>query len=535
MMKKLLCFLLINGVLWSEITVQVARDTVKLNESIQVVFKSTDKVKGNPDFKPLERDFDILSQNQSSSTRIINGQVDHEYSWTLSLMSKREGRVTIPSIRFGSQVSEPIAVQVNEAQAAAKGDPIFFEVEISPNNQVYEQSQIVYKVRFFRSVNLYNGHIGDISVSDPDAIIEPLGEDKEYDQMAGGIRYLVVERKYAVFPQHAGELIFHPIVFQGQIVTGGRSVFNMQTQHTQMSSEALKVEVKPIPPPFTRQNWLAADQVRLVDEWSGDITKVKAGEPITRTITILADGCLGSQIPNIHIPVPEGLKQYPDKPQTFNQSAGLGYTGVKQIKIAFIATEAGTIAMPEIQMNWWDVKGNRMRTSSLPELQLHVIADQIAPLSPPIQVEEVKKSHSIPVWAWMLIGLNAFWLIGIATMWFKNRKPKKVEVDKDPTLSQIKQNLKTACLANDAKGAEKALLAWAKITFPQIKPLNLAALIEHTTDDLLEEIEDLNESLYSPHTVWLGKDLWEAFSQFKPAAKPKAAEEVSAALKDLYS
>lgn len=536
MKKILLCALLVCASLSAEIRVLVPRYTIRKNESLQVTFKSDQKIKAQPDFKPLQADFEILSQNQNSSTRIINGQIDHDYSWTVVLMSKKEGTVTIPPIRFGAYLSEPVTIQVTEAKAAVKGDPIYFEVELSPGPQVFEQSQVVYTVRFYRAVNLYNGRISDISVSDPDTIIEPLGEDKEYDQMAGGVRYLVLERKYAVFPQHAGELTFAPIVFEGQIVTGGRSIFNMQTQHTVMSSDALKINVKPIPPPFTRQNWLAAEEVKLVDEWSGDISQVKAGEPITRTVTIMAVGCLASQIPAPQIPVPSQLKQYPDKPQAHNQTEGTGNTGVKQFKIALIASEPGTIELPEIQVNWWDVKANRMRTSTLPELKLQVTGEAAEVIAPPAALDApaVAKSHSVPIWAWLLIGLNGIWMTAMLLMWLKGRRSKREPLEKDASLAQIKQALKVACTAHDAKAAENALLAWAKLTFPHLKPLNLGSLTAEVNEDLAEEIDDLNESLYSPHHLWNGKELWEAF-QANKTSKGKSAKETSLVLKDLYN
>lgn len=533
-MKKTLCLLLICVNLAAEISVSVSRDVVKMNESIQVVFKSDQKIRSQPDFSPLEQDFQILAQNQGSSTRIINGHVENEHSWTLTLMSKKEGLVTIPSLRFGTFQSEPLTLHVTEATAPVKGDPLFFEVEITPSGQIYEQSQLIYTMRFFRAVNLYNGRITDLNLSDSDAIVEKLGEDKEYDQMAGGIKYLVLERKYAVFPQHAGELTFAPIIFEGQIVTSGRSVFNMQTQHTQLSSDPLKISVLPIPPPFTRQNWLAASQVKLVDEWSGDITKVKAGEPITRTVTIMADGCLASQIPGVNIPVPENLKQYPDKPQTFNQLAGSTYTGIKQIKIALISSEPGSITLPEIQVSWWDTKANKPRVSSLPELQLQVIDDAPAQIADAQPVQPVV-AQPLPLWAWILIGSNGVWLVGIAAWLLKNRKPRarKVVLSKEPTLSQIKQSLMQACKENSPKSAELALLAWSKIVYTVERPLNLAALMECVSGDLKDEIEDLIESLYSAHHLWNGKELWEAFNSFKPT-KIRNIEEKNMVLKDLY-
>ncbi len=534
-MKWFLAVLFLFSALHAEVSVKVDRDTVKLNESIHITFVSDQKIKKQPDFSPLEKDFEILSQSQNSSTRMINGTTNHEISWSLTLMSKKKGDITIPSLNFGSQQSKPVIIHVDDAALSKQGDPLFFEVELSPSQQVYEQSQLIYTLRFYRSVNLYSGRLSDIQVSDPDAIIEKIGEDKEYDVINDGTRYLVLERKYAVFPQHPDELTFSPITFEGQIVTGGRSMFNMHTQYKRLSSQPAIIDVKPIPPPFTRQNWLAAEDVKLVDEWSGDIAQITVGEPITRTVTIMADGCLSSQIPSFDLNLPGDVKQYPDKPQTFNQNLGNGFTGIKQTKTALIASKPGTLTLPEISVKWWDVNANLARESTLPEMTLHIVDAPPTEATTTEVIEQVPSTlpQPVPLWAWVLIGLNGVWIIGLPLVLIQKRKPSQKKPTKNPTLSKIKQSLKNACLANNAKETHKHLLEWAKITFPHLKPLNLSTLKTCVSEELQEEISDLNEALYSPNALWTGQDFWQAFSTFKPS-DAKEGKQSSSALKNLY-
>jgi hypothetical protein len=46
------------------------------------------------------------------------------------------------------------------------------------------------------------------------------------------------------------------------------------------------------------------------------------GEPITLTLTLTAEGCMGNQIPLISLNLPEEIKQYQDKPQIENNVKG---------------------------------------------------------------------------------------------------------------------------------------------------------------------------------------------------------------------
>ena len=57
------------------ITVTTDRASVGLNESFMMTFESDSSVDSDPDFSPLNKDFQILSRNSSSNLSIVNGKI----------------------------------------------------------------------------------------------------------------------------------------------------------------------------------------------------------------------------------------------------------------------------------------------------------------------------------------------------------------------------------------------------------------------------------------------------------------------------
>ncbi|MFI5343470.1 MAG: hypothetical protein ACHQUC_04540, partial [Chlamydiales bacterium] len=100
-----------------------------------------------------------------------------------------------------------------------------------------------------------------------------------------------------------------------------------------------------------------------------------------------------------------------------------------------------------------------------------------SPLSP----ENSTASPSLPFWAWCLIGLNAIWIVALFYALFKKMRFKDSQAD---SLRKVKRQLKGACQANDAKQAERALLAWGALVFPQDKILNIIEIKKYLSENL---------------------------------------------------
>src|SRR5690606_15095363 len=177
---------------------------------------SSDLQLPSPDIEKVEPDFEILARNQRYSVQTVNNEMVGEITWTYQLAPTSTGTLTIPELTFKDSVSDPVDIEVISGtppdQPAATRDSF---IELSADKaEVYVQEQLVLTIQLFFSGNLIRGELSE--PEHPDAIIESLGKQREFTRYRDGIRYRVVERRYAIFPQTPGTLTLAPIRFEGQ-------------------------------------------------------------------------------------------------------------------------------------------------------------------------------------------------------------------------------------------------------------------------------------------------------------------------------
>ena len=558
----------------ANITVSSSRNPVAIDDSFHLLYETDGNIDDEPDFSPLSQNFDILSSSQSTNMRFVNGNYSLKKSWDLSVIAKQTGTFTIPSIKFGNDISPAIQITVHKNTAANNLAPN----ASSPNNQAntsvsiflensldkketWVQAQLVYTIRLLRNMSVMGGSLTEVpETNDSDAIIHKISEDS-YQTTRNGIRYDVFERRYAIFPQKSGTLKIHPMTFEGRINSGQARTFlerfRSSGQIKRLRSKPLEAVVNSAPPSINLQNWLPANQVQLLDEWSNDIQKIKTGEPITRTITIIADGLTGLQLPDLSIEEINNIKQYPDKPVIENRKStgSKGLTGIKQIKIAMIPAKAGNYTLPEIKLSWWNTVSNKKETATIPAKTItatgstnSAIPEQINTQTdtPAIPQTENKlnqspvifstKNASGSFWQWISLFLAAAWLITLYLFFKKKRIATATTV---PVKEKQKSSKSLATIVNkhtqnnDAKQTKNALIQWAKVFFDDENIHNLTQISQHCQITLSNEITQLNQALYSPeHASWNGKKLLAAFEQ-QTHSKQHLKNE-TAVLKPLY-
>lgn len=300
-----------------------------------------------------------------------------------------------------------------------------------------------------------------------------------------------------------------------------------------------------MPLQFQKNNWFPAKDVKIVEEWSADSDKIVLGEPITWTITLIADGCLGSQIPSVPLEIPGHIKCYLDKPQIHNQQNSDSFSGVRQTKIALIAAEPGEFHLPEITIPWWDLQADQMRTAKLPARTLQVQPGPIAmnvpsttpqisnssPRENPIQEISFAK-RTYPYWSWAVVGFSGICVIGLFIFFYHKIAEKIFQPDPKKIL---RKQLKSACRKNDPKEAEAVLLAWAALMYPRRRILNLAAMTPSLPPALQNAIHELYAALYGQKTSWQGALLWKAFRHLKlKKSSSKCSKSSASPLKELY-
>jgi hypothetical protein len=548
-------FLILQGLTLSDafaaqIKVSVDRNPVGLDESFQIIFTAAETPDDDPDFSPLEQDFNIIGQSTSSSATWLNGKASKSVQWTLNVMAKQAGSLIIPPIKFGKDVSQTLVVMVTQGTAAKNlnaEDNIILEVEAEPKNP-FVQSQIIYTVRIYSRVEIVRASLNEPQLAD--AVIEKLGDDSNYMTQIKGVDYSVTERKYALFPQKSGSMTIQPLILTAEVLTNSRPSFNgffssQLTKTQKVVSKAIDLEVQPVPASFTGSNWLSAEQVELTEEWSGDTQQMKVGEPLTRTLTLRAKGATVGQLPELNTAQEDDrIKIYPDQPVLQEQKKPEGLFALREEKIALIPAKAGSYTLPAIEIPWFNTAKQAMETVRIPATTIITVAaglpetgDQaqaitpVKPLknSPATFIEQIEKSS---LWLWVSVFLAAGWL---ATLVFFLRKPpvgKPLETKKetDGEAAVFIKNLKKACGDNDASAAKNALIAWGKLEY---KATSLGAIASCCNARLRDEILELNRVLYSKEArQWQGKKLFQAFSEHK--ARRQLAPSEDRSLEPLY-
>ena len=537
---SLVCLLLLSTLLSQQtlattIQVDIDRNPVNVNESFKITFTANESPDDDPDFSSLEQDFSILNQSSGSSSSWINGKSTKTLQWSLTVIAKHAGNLIIPAVKFGHDVTSALQVSVTEAvdnKASNNDEDIFLEVEATPK-ETQLQSQVLYTLRLYTRVDLSQARLDEPELAD--AVIERLGDDSRFNTQVHGIDYSVTERKYAIFPQKSGKLTIKPLTLTAEIITNNRpnynGFFNSQATKTKrIESKAITLEVKPAPASFTGKHWLSAQQLLLKQDWSGDIAQMKIGEPLTRTLTLLAKGATVSQLPELNTTLSNNqLKAYPDQPLLQEQKKTDGVIAFREEKIALMLSQAGDYQLPAIKIPWFNTLSQKMEIAEIPETTLTALAGTqavvISPQITPASTQALTTTPSINTvpesnyWLWMSVLLAIGWLITVLVFLKLRTKsePLTKNIDINTEISEGIKALKKACTQNDAPATKNALIAWGTLTFNQS---TLGSIAECCDARLRDEILNLNHSLYGKaNSDWQGKKLYQAFTENKALQK----------------
>jgi hypothetical protein len=528
-----------------QIEVSLDRTPVSLDESFQIIFTAAESPDAAPDFAPLEQDFSILNQSQSSNTLFVNGSLSKTVQWTLNVMAKKPGRLTIPAIKFGDDLSKSTSVVVTKdatKKDISHDNELFIDVKASPENP-FVQSQVIYTMRLYRKVEITQAKLSEPQLND--AIIEKLGEDSEYNALHNGVNYRVTERKYAIFPQKSGQLAIDPLELTVDVIANTAPSFNdffnpQATQTKRIVSKKIVLNVKPIPTTFTAAHWLSAEKLELTQQWSGDTQQAKVGEPLTRTLTLQAKSTTVGQLPELNTAKnTDQFKVYPDQPVLQEQKQLEGLLASRQEKIAIIPSQAGSYTLPAIEIPWFNTQSQKVEVASLPAITITAVAaagtsttlpTEVKPTTTPIvnstspnntvtkvetPVQQIQPQYNKWLWA-ACVFLVAGWLITVIYFYVRKPAQKKsvIEQEDNVDVKECIKRLKKACAENDVPSAKAALLEWGQ---KQFGATSLGATATCCEARLRDEILLLNQILYGKEAEaqWDGKKLYQYFIENK--------------------
>lgn len=517
---------------------QVDRRQISIDDTFTlVVDMPSNGEDASPDLSALEKDFDVLGTTASSRIQIINGRSSSSRQWLINLAPKRVGQLTIPPLVVGNDKTNPVSISVTKATAAADAKKDVFLEAVVDTPSPYVQEQVLLTVKLFHRVKVREGALSKPQIEN--ASVERLGDDSAYETQRGGERYRVVERRYAVFPQKSGPITISGLHFDGKIPDPrttnrgdffGRGLFDdpfdllQPTISLRARADAINLNVKPIPGGAETSPWLPARDLQIKESWSDQKLSFVVGQPITRTLTLLAQGLTQTQLPAIEPPVLDFANVYPDHHNKQTRIEQSGLVSDSEQKIAIIPTRAGTFEIPPIKITWWNVTKDRQDYATLPARSITVspspnqtaVTDKKSFTAPPaeapihnmemetVDFESIREDYSEKYWRW---GGAAAALAWILTTWLWLRDRRRLKRNKTPSLASVSPNpsavsasrsaLKSACASHDAATTRATLIAWIRSRYPDHQVHNLADVARLANDDnAAHRILALDQALY---------------------------------------
>lgn len=483
---------------------QVDRHELQLGESLLLTLElDRPDYFVDPDISALHKHFELLS---SSHQPLIEEQGQSVSRWLLRLQPKQAGVLTIPALPLGELRSTPLTIQVEAptAKATPVMEPVYIDSSLD-HEELYLQAQAVLTVKIYHSIPLYSdGQLSPLAIES--ARIQPLGEASTYQQYIHGIRYGVIEMRYAIFPQATGILTIAPQTFVATLA--GDDDSSLQTRHPpapgrkiQVKSASIPLKVNPPPAEFPADAvWLPARALHLQQQLSPDSNQASLEQALEYTIVLEADGQPASALPALlpgHLP---GFRLYGNPPVHAQNTSTHGVHTRQEEQLLLVALQPGSLALPALRLPWWNTTTDTLEWATGQAQQLEIFDPN--PNTQTTTKAPATADHRL--WQLTSLLLAALCLI-LAFLWRRARRlPAVAAPAVQKNTVRLLEDLRKACQANQPQQARTLLDQWLRHS-----NYSLAGL-PHAHPELQAAMRELNQVLYSPgEQLWDGNRLWQ--------------------------
>jgi hypothetical protein len=163
---------------------------------------------------------------------------------------------------------------------------------------------------------------------------------------------------------------------------------------------------------------LVADQT-----WSAAPDTVQLGDAVTRTVNLQADDISGMAFPPLQHRVIEGVGIYPGEAQVEDTANRGALRGERIETVTYVVEKSGPVALPPIELAWWNPVSQTLRTVTLEGLEFVAVGAPEAVVTAEHPVEEASGSR----WPWLLVGVLfvvglIWWFRGPVAAWRRRRR-----------------------------------------------------------------------------------------------------------------
>ncbi len=413
-----------------------------------------------------------------------------------------------------------------QAQTSSEDGLVWVEALVDVT-EPYVQQTLIYTLRVTSTaqVNTLNPIAPMLSGV---ALVEKLDQQPHfYTHQRQGKNYSISEFRYALTPLTFGDSRIPPATIEVTYSSHRWNNFSYAYPKTQatnkinLQTNALDLRIKP-PAPNHQGDWQPLLALTL-DGQLENTASLKLGEPFTLTLTTNALGITGAQLPAPQLPLPpEDFKVYSERPQ-FGQRLVRDDTVLQGWRVdsyTLIPKHAGTLHIPELQIQWWSLREARTAWATWPVHLLSVIdptpvthRPKLQPVSPSLPDTPYSSQNTTSGFWWLFTHLCVLALGG----WWGAGRPGKTRVL--TMFSRVKtelyaQGLKWEHLLRQTvrQYAVRWQSQWQE-TRPYQVWQSLSTGRARATNDVLQQSTDDAPILHTPASplyprTWWHKTLW---------------------------
>lgn len=376
--------------LFSTVNAQEVKATVSAN-SIQLSDVFTFKIEvinssNNPEVElaPLLNDFSVISgPAQQTNMQWINGKSSSSRSLSWTLVAKKEGKFTIPSlnVKIGKETfkTEPIVMTISDSDVEYESKELFLTMDIDKTNAyVGEQITITYKLYTRVNMSIQNVEFPKHSGFWTEELYIP--EQVQFqDVVIDGISYKSSTiYRIAIFPTKSGKLELTPMVMNCNVVVKSNSnffndpffgSFGNQTVPKVLRTKPTTINVKEFPGEIPNGFSGAVGDFKILSSLSQE--SVKANNATTLKIELKGTGNIDVlSIPEIQFP--QNIEVFPPTFETKKEPFRDQITGTVTKEFILIPRKTGRFEIPQIEIPYFNPKVREWRIATTKALELIV-------------------------------------------------------------------------------------------------------------------------------------------------------------------
>ncbi|MGY4404021.1 BatD family protein [Bradyrhizobium sp. USDA 3315] len=194
-----------------------------------------------------------------------------------------------------------------------------------------------------------------------------------------GLTYAGVRFEYAIHAQEPGSY-----AISGQAITIKYAAEPPATREATLALPRIAFEAFIPDAASDLQPFLAARNLSIAQTVSRSSDQLKAGDAVTRTVTIKAEGIPAMLLPPVRLAPLDGLKLYPAQPSLQDKTEGRPevLTSARVDSAVYMLEKAGEYVLPPVDLRWWNIDAQRIDIAHVDAVTLHVEVNPAAGASP---------------------------------------------------------------------------------------------------------------------------------------------------------